>query len=280
LFPKATRNKKPYFDGYKYSYALFPWIDSKPITLNKLDDFGKVAESLAIFHNDSKDFEPSFGYQKLDNRGKWKKKWAKELNNCQIASLAAKMTPVPTKVDEFWTDISSYIIAIMENLLEYYQKNDCELICKESSKYSKIAHCNLNKNNILVQDLTKKVFFADLNKIMLDVRSCDIADWIFYSYGKTGKKEVITAILKAYQNISKLDENEYLLIYARLFYPCRLIEVINAVYNEGSKDISMVSKTISKLIKIENNKLIILKDFLNVLEDDFNISIPYIDWIK
>jgi CotS family spore coat protein len=276
--PLTTFTGKPYFNGYHFSYVVIPWIKAKPIEWQIKEDWEKATEAIANFHQLSKDFMPTKPRSDLHYTGRWLSKWEKGIQQCEIFHLAAKWTSIPTEVDQFWLETASYTTSIMENLLEYYQKIGGDKLCLQTEKYGKICHGNLHRNNLLRND-KGQIYLIDWNEAILNVRAYDLANWLLYAYGRTGKREVLKAIIDSYQKVSPIEEMEFSLIYACLLYPEKLVRSLGAIYEEETLEITSAISLINQLTAIEEKKISFFKQYISLLKEDYKISIPHLDWI-
>jgi CotS family spore coat protein len=276
--PLVTRTKKIYFDGFRYAYLVLPWIEGKTVSLDRLDEWAQVSESLSLLHQATSDFEPKkehTEYSRLSARESYLKK---ALQQVEIFHLAAKWTSYPTDLDRTWLDISGYTIGMMENMLKYYQKIGGDQVSRETIPFGKICHSRLHRHNLLKAG--ERPVFIDWNEMVLDVRAADLADWLMYAYGRTGSRDVLRAILTGYQQAAPLNEPEYSLIYAQFLFPGKLIRLLQSVYlNQTITETAAVSR-VRTAIEVEEKKEGLLKMYANLVKEHFGVTIPQLDWLE
>lgn len=277
--PILTESAHPYFNGYRYSYVLLPWIEANPISLNTAESWKNASRALASFHQSTRGFVPAYLYRKYQHTSKWLYEWDRAYRQLEVYQLAAKWATSPTRADLSWLDTAAYTTGMMENLLEYYHKIDGDNSCRSSIQHGKVCHNNVHRHNLLT-DQQKQTHFVDWNEMVLDVRTRDIAQWLLYAYGRTGSQAVLTSIIQGYQEVAPLDESEYPLIYARFLFPEKLFKVLESVYQEQTLSINSAAPTIHQAAQMEEKKVGLLRQYTALVKDHFHITIPQIDWIS
>jgi CotS family spore coat protein len=275
----ATRSKQPFFNGYRFSYVLLPWIEASPVRLEHPEDWKKTTQALAHFHRGTRGFVPKESYRKLQQAGKWMFQWQQAQKQLEIFSLAARWTTSPTEVDRTWLDTAAYTMGLMENVIAYYEKINGDERCKDTMQHGKICHHNLHRQNLLTNQ-RGKTYLLDWNEAVFDVRSNDLAQWLCYAYGRTGSGAVLKAILDGYQEVSPLEEPEYSLMYVRFLWPSQLLPLLNRVYQVESVSTAVASSQMANAAQIEEKKIQLLKLYPSMIKENFHVSIPTLDWIK
>lgn len=277
--PISTQTGQITFDGFHDKYVLLPWIKANPASFRNKQDWIRLTRELARFHQYSKSFTPTHPYRKLQQIGKWQTEWKHAYRQLELYQLAAKWTGQRTETDESWLEVASYSMGIMENLLKYFEKIKGDQCCFDSAKQGKVCHGNLHPHNFLV-DEKNQLYLIDWNQAIFDVRSRDLAQWLLYAFHRTGSRQILTRILQSYQHISPFTEEEYALIYARFLYPERLIGVLRNIYEDQTLPITAGAPSIVLASKVEEQKLGLMKLYPKLLEEEFAVHIPQIEWLS
>ncbi|MBA4493718.1 phosphotransferase [Paenactinomyces guangxiensis] len=277
--PVPTTSEQPLFNGYRFSYVLLPWIDANLVSLSQIEDWKRTSRDLAHFHQSTRGFVPTVPYRKYQHTGKWMPEWERSLGQLEIFQMAAKWTDTPTETDQYWLETSAYTKAILENLIGYYQKIGGDKLCKNTVQYGKACHYNLHRHNLLT-DARGRTHLVDWNETVLDVRTRDLAKWLLYGYGRTGSRAVLTSILQGYQEIAPLDEAEYPLLYARLLFPEKLLRLLQGIYDQQSISIESAAPDVRRAAYMEEKKTDLLRLFPIIVKEEFNVSIPQLDWLR
>ncbi|SEN56769.1 phosphotransferase [Lihuaxuella thermophila] len=276
--PLFTASGRLYFHGYRFPYVLLPWLEGKPLSFNRADDWRRASRALARFHQSTVGFKPGSSGRRYDCTGKWLAEWEHVCQQLDIFRLAAKWTPNPTEADQSWLQTASYISGLMENLLEYYQKIDGDEPCQKSIPSGKCCHNRLHRHNLLADD-EGWIQFVDWNQAVLDIRLRDLAQWLTYAYGRTGSQQILTDVLKSYQEVAPLEEGEYSLLYARMLFPEKLFHLLRRVYQKQDISIHSAAPDIQKAVQTEEKKAGLLRGYTAAVKEEFHITIPKLDWL-
>lgn len=277
--PIPTQTGQLIFDGFQHSYVLLPWFKGKNVQLRRSEDWVRITQQLAFFHQVSQSFQPTHAYRKLHKLGKWQADWKHAYRQLELFHLAAKWTDQPTQTDQSWLKVAHYSLGMMENLLKYFEKMKGDQCCIESAKKGNVCHGNLHPHNMLMDD-QDQFFLIDWNQAVLDVRTRDLAQWMLYAYYQTRSPELLIYLLQAYQQVSPLMEEEYALIYVRFLYPERLIRVLRSIYEDQTLPITAGAPSVIFASKVEEQKLELMKKYPELIQSAFGVNIPVIDWIS
>ena len=277
--PVPTKAGQLTFDGFQHKYVLLPWIPAKTVQLQNEEDWRQVTKQLAYLHQYSTSFRPVHAYRKLQRVGKWQADWKHAYRQLELYQRAAKWADEQTQTDQSWLKVAHYSMSMMENLLRYYEKIKGDQSCRETVERGKICHGNLHPSNMLL-DHKRQFYLIDWNKAVFDVRTRDLAQWMLYAYYRTKSQELLATLLRAYQQISPLLEVEYALIYARFLYPERLVGVLRTIYEDQTLPITAGAPSILFASKVEEQKLGLMKIYPEMVQKEFGIHIPIIDWIS
>lgn len=276
--PVPTKTGQLTFDGFHHKYVLLPWIQAGSLSLDCKQDWIQITQHLANLHQYSQSFQ-THPYRKLQKMGKWFADWKHAYRQLELFYLAAKWADRKTKTDRSWLKVAHYSLGIMENLLRYFDKIKGDQCCLESAEKGKVCHGNLHPHNML-RDEKKQIYFIDWNQAVFDVRTRDLAQWLLYAYYRTKSPELLISLLKAYQQVSPLLEAEYALLYARFLYPERLIGVLRDIYEDQTLPITAGAPSILFASKVEEQKLGLLNSYPELIQKEFGVTIPTIDWIN
>lgn len=277
--PIATRTGQLIFAGFHHKYVLLPWINAEPVSLQNKTEWVRLTRKLARFHHYSQTFTPAHAYRKLQRIGKWQAEWKHAYRQLELFQLAAKWTRKPTETDQSWLEVAGYSTGVMENLLRYFEKIKGDQCCLESAKQGKVCHGNLHPHNVLA-DEQKQFYLIDWNQAVFDVRTRDLAQWLLYAFHRTRSGEILTILLRSYQQISPLSEEEYALIYARFLYPERLMRVLRNIYEDQTLPITAGAPSIVSASKAEEQKLGLMKVYPRLVQEAFGVKIPQIEWLS
>lgn len=278
--PVLTHRGKLHFSGFQSRYVLLPWVNGKLRDWNRERCWPKVAQTLARFHSDSKGFLPSRSFlQHFSRTGGWKKNWEKAAREIQVFKMAVDMSGEISVMDRFWFKHLPYMEGMVETSLHYLEKAGGDQVVQETRKAGEVCHLNIHRNNV-IWDNREEVHFIDWNRVALDVRSRDLSKLILYAYRQTGRPDMACHLLKWYQEVSPLEEEEYALIYAQLLFPSGMMRSLKRVYMDGKASPDLNEKDGWNSVEQEEKKYELLREFPEQVEQLFQKKIRRIDWIQ
>ncbi|SFS65759.1 phosphotransferase [Marininema halotolerans] len=277
--PIKTRKGAITIAGLRNRYVLLPWIDAQIREWHRDSHWPRVALSLARLHTDSRGFTPPQNTMALNHVGKWQRLWGEMEKNLNMLKMAADLSEKMSPVDQVWVRHCSFAEGMMENAHKYLEKVGGDEAVIASRKGGEIAHCNIHRRNVL-WDSRDNVHFIDWNCVTLDVRSRDLARLCLYAYGHTGDLNAPIAVLKGYQEIAPLENDEYGLIYAQLLFPHRLLQSLHKIYREQRIPTNQAKGHLSATVDLEERKYGLLRDFPERVKGAFGVKIPQIDWLQ
>lgn len=278
--PVQTKSGQQMFDGFQHKYVLLPWISAKPLSFRTTSDWIKASRELAVFHQYNKDFSPVHNYRQLNQAENWSRIWKNAHRHMELYHLAAKWTREPTQTDESWLEVAGYSMSLLENLIRYREKLGGNQLIRSLSEFGKVCHGKLRRHHFLMDHQEQQIHLVGWDHIVLDNRTTDLAQYLITAYRRTGSGELLAKILREYQKVTPLVEEEYALIYTRLLYPERLIRVLRSVYEDQTLPLTAGAPSIFSAAKLEEDKISLIKHYVEMLQSEFQVTIPQIEWMK
>jgi Ser/Thr protein kinase RdoA (MazF antagonist) len=275
--PRITRQGQRTFAGFKRSYVLLPWMDGEHLPWNA-DRWKRAAGQLARFHLATKGFAPSSSFRGLNYTGSWRKIWNRMHQQIEMFQLAVDLEDAYAPVDRLWVTQCGFAEGLLETALQYLENVGGDAVVDATRRMGEACHLNIHRKNVLWRGETPH--FIDWNCAVLDVRSRDLARYLLHAYGRTGGLEAVTASLSSYQEYAPLEEVEYALIYAQLLCPHLLMRSLHSIYQERKVPGHLAKGYLSQAIDQEEGKLPLLREFPQVVKQEFGVTIPEVDWLK
>lgn len=278
--PIRSRGGGVTVSGHHQRYVLLPWIPGEIRDLREEGGWEATARALAEFHVSTQGFAPSRSAASgWIHTGHWRRIWRDLARQVDMFKLAANLNGDPSPVDQLWSRQCAYAEGMLETADRYFEKLGGDQTVVATRKGGEVCHCNIHRRN-LIWVAEGRVQLIDWNRAVLDVRSRDLARLILYSYGRTGSCEPTTMILKAYQEIAPLEEVEYALIYAQLLFPHRVLRSLQRIYQEQKIPRHLAKGHLSSVMETEDRKEGLLQEFPRLVQRDFHVSIPRVDWLE
>jgi CotS family spore coat protein len=275
--PVRTQQEKRVFPGFAHRYLLLPWQDGQQVEKWDSDGWLQVSRHLALFHTATRDWEPEGEKATCFHLGKWTERWRECRRQMAIFQMAADLAGERQEMDDLWLSHSTYVDTMADNAVQYLEKAGGDHLCLETSEHGKACHGNLHRRNVL---RTAEGFrLIDWRHLTVDVRARDLAQWLIYAYGRTGKPEIVVPLLKAYQSVSPLKEEEYQLVYAQFLFPHRIAHVLFQTYHRQKYTASQAVAHLNQAVKVEEKKLTLIRRFPVLMREAFGVTVPKVDWL-
>jgi len=275
--PARTQQGKRDFPGFVHRYVLLPWQEGQQVERWDSDGWLQVSRHLALFHTATKDWKSEAGETTCLHLGKWTELWRETRRKMAIFQMAADLAGERQEMDELWLNHSTYVDTMADNAVQYLEKAGGDRLCLETSEYGKVCHGNVHRRNVL--RTAEGVRLIDWRHLVVDIRARDLAQWLIYAYGRTGKPEIIVPLLRAYQSVSPLTEEEYQLVYAQLLFPHRIAHVLYQTYDRQKYTARQAVVHLTQAVKVEEKKLTLIRRFPDLMREAFDVTVPKVDWL-
>ncbi|WP_286909077.1 CotS family spore coat protein [Clostridium sp. UBA1652] len=239
IINKGYQNVDRYFlniDGEPYAlvnediYTLSEWIEGKECDFHKLDEVIIAAKELARLHEISKGYDPPENSKLKTDLGRWPNLMEKRIRALdKMRDMARKKSNKGTfdlnyiKTVEFYKELGKRALSVLKN------SNYLE-ICNITEQEKSFCHHDYTYHNIIL-DKDNNVNIIDFDYCKREVRSYDISNFMIKVLKRVGwNADYAKEILKAYDSISKIKEEEYSIIYAYLLFPQRYWRLANRYY--------------------------------------------------
>lgn len=275
--PVRTQQGKRTFPGFAHRYLLLPWQEGHPVEKWDSDEWLQVSRHLALFHTATKDWNLEEQRVPCFHLGKWTELWRECRQKMTIFQMAADLASERQEMDDLWLNHTTFVDTMAENAVQYLEKAGGDRICLDMSECGKACHGNLHRRNLL--RTAEGVQLIDWRHLVVDVRARDLAQWLIYAYGRTGHPEIVVPLLRAYQSVSPLKEEEYQLVYAQFLFPHRIAHILYQIYDRQKYSAHQAAVYLNEAVKVEEKKLALIRRFPDLIRDAFGVAVPKVDWL-
>ncbi|BCU80888.1 hypothetical protein JIR001_06710 [Polycladomyces abyssicola] len=275
--PTLTQQGKRHFPGFAHRYMILPWQDGQQMEKWDRDGWLQVSRHLALFHTATRDWESEVDGATCLHLGKWTELWRESRRQMAIFQMAADLAGERQEMDELWLNHSIYADTMVDNAVQYLEQAGGDRLCLETSEHGKVCHGNLHRRNVL--RTAEGVQLIDWRHLIVDVRARDLAQWLIYAYGRTGKPEIVVPLLRAYQSVSPLKEEEYQLVYAQFLFPHRISHVLYQTYDRQKYTTRQAEAHLNQAVTVEEKKLMLIRRFPDLIREAFGVTVPKVDWL-
>lgn len=227
---------KPYvLDGSNVYYAS-RWIKGAEANFSSARQVGRVAQSLAEWHESTRGFNPE-GYRPdpefaihrmLKSRGD-------DLRR-MLASAAAKETP--DAFDSTFLSLGENLRKDIEKSLRLVAQPSIATFLKQDAKGSGLCHLDVIPSNFIF-DREERFYLIDLDLATYAPRALDLAHLLRRSLERSNwNTEVAYAVFYHYNEVREIESAEYAVVQALLTFPYRVWRLAHIRYHvlsEGSQ---------------------------------------------
>lgn len=271
-FPRVDRycvntEGNPYALVNEDIYTLSEWIEGRECDFKDEDDLIKAAKGLAYMHLASKGYEPPENSKLKTDLGRWPNLMEKRVRSFdKMRDMGRKKSNKGnfdlnyTKAVQFYKDLGRRAIKVLESS-KYME------LCEITEEDKGFCHHDYTYHNIVI-DREENVNVIDFDYCKREIRAYDI--WAFMV--KVLKRvdwniEQAELIIRSYNEISKLKEEEYRVLFAFLLFPQRFWRLSNRYYyNEVNWPSNTFNNKLEELISEQEKYNNFIENFKKIYE--------------
>ncbi|MBC2579898.1 CotS family spore coat protein [Clostridium sp. DJ247] len=271
-FPRVDRycinmEGNPYALVNEDIYTLSEWIEGRECDFKSREDLIEASKSLAYMHLASKGYEPPDNSKLKTDLGRWPNLMEKRVKSLdKMKDMGRKKSNKAnfdlnyTKVVQFYKDIGKRAINVLSN------SNYMDL-CRITEEEKGFCHHDYTYHNIII-DNQENVNIIDFDYCKREIRTYDISNFIIKVLKRSNWNiEFAELIINSYNEVSKLKEEEYRILFAFLLFPQRFWRLANRYYyNETNWPSNTFNNKIEELISEQEKYIDFINDFKRVYE--------------
>ena len=257
-------------DGEPYAlvnedlYTLSEWLEGRECDFHNIEEVKIAARALARLHEASKGYDPPENSKLKSDLGRWP-----SLMEKRIKSLDKMRDMVRKKNNK-----SSFDLLYIKSMEFYKEMGTKALNTLNQSQYSKycaiaeeekgFCHHDYTYHNIILSE-NNTVNIIDFDYCKREVRSFDIANFMIKVLKRCNWNiEFANAIIEAYNEENKIDDEEYRIIYSFLQFPQRYWRLANRYYyNEVNWGQNTFANKLESIINEKEEYIKFLDEFKN-----------------
>ncbi|MFD3156066.1 CotS family spore coat protein [Haloimpatiens sp. FM7330] len=234
-------------------YTLSEWIDGRECDFHSKEEVAKAAQNLAKMHLGTEGYEPPENSKLKSDLGRWHYLMEKRIKGLdKMRNIGRKKKSKKGEFDlayiknvEFYKKLGLRAINILKD--SQYDK-----LCEIAEQKKSFCHHDYTFHNIVI-DNSEQFNVIDFDYCKRELRAYDISNFMIKVLKRVEWDiEYANLIIKEYNSISPLKEEEYRVIFAFLLFPQRFWRLSNRYYYN---EINWIQNTFAKKIeKLENEK--------------------------
>ena len=270
LIKNGFKNVDKYFlniDGEPYAlvnedlYTLSEWLGGRECDFHNINEVRLAASTLAVMHEASKGYEPPENSKLKSDLGRWPHLMEKRIKSLDKMRDMLRKKSNKSDFDMVYLKSMEFYKEMAKNALSTLQESSYYELCAKAEAEKSFCHHDFTYHNIILND-NDDVYIIDFDFCKREVRTFDISNFMIKVLKRVDWDiSFAKAILESYNSVSKIDEDEYKVLYAYLQFPQRYWRLANRYYYN---EVNWGQNTFdSKLESIINEK----EDYLKFLEE-------------
>ena len=262
-----SKEGNPYALVNEDIYTLSEWIEGRECDFRNRDEIIKASQNLAFLHLSSKGYEPPENSKLKTDLGRWNHLMEKRVKSFDKMREMSRKKGNRGDFDynyfrsvQFYKDLGKKAIEILKD--SYYLD-----LCRIAEEEKSFCHHDYTYHNIVI-DSNDCYNVIDFDYCKREVRAYDISAFMIKVLKRVDWDiEYAQLILKAYNDVNELKEEEYRILYSFLVFPQRYWRLSNRYYyNEVNWPLNTFDNKMEELIA-EQEKYI---SFIESFKDMYN----------
>ncbi|MBV7272377.1 CotS family spore coat protein [Clostridiaceae bacterium UIB06] len=269
-FPRVDRyclntEGNPYALVNEDIYTLSEWIEGRECDFKNKDDLIEATKSLAYMHIASKGYEPPENSKLKTDLGRWPNLMEKRVRSFdKMRDMGRKKSNkgsfdlTYTKAVQFYKNLGKRAMNVLEN--SRYMD-----LCKTTEEDKGFCHHDYTYHNIVI-DKEENVNVIDFDYCKREIRTYDISAFMIKVLKRVDWDiEQAELIINSYNEIDKLQEEEYRVLFAFLLFPQRFWRLSNRYYyNEVNWPSNTFNNKLEELISEQEKYMEFIESFKKI----------------
>ena len=223
-------DEEPYAVVNEDLYTLSEWLGGRECDFHNIDEVRLAAKALAKMHEASKGYEPPENSKLKSDLGRWTQLMAKRIKSLdkmrdmlRKKSNKSDFDVMYLKSMDFYKDMGQKALKNLEGS-SYYE------LCAIAERDKSFCHHDFTYHNIVLNE-ANDVYVIDFDFCKREVRTFDISNFMIKVLKRVDwDMNYARAIIDSYNSVSKLNNEEYKVLYAYLQFPQRYWRLANRYY--------------------------------------------------
>lgn len=261
-------------DGEPYAlvnediYTLSEWLKGRECDFHNIEEVKLASRTLALFHEKSKGYDPPENSKLKTDLGRWPHLMEKRIKSLDKMKDMIRKKGNKSEFDLLYLKSMEFYKEMAKNALKTLNESSYYELCAVAEKEKVLCHHDYTYHNIILDD-NNDVHVIDFDYCKREIRTFDISNFIIKVLKRVDWDiNFANAILESYQSVSKLEDEEFKVLYAYLQFPQRYWRLANRYYyNEVNWGQNTFSGRLNNIIE---EKELYLK-FLNEFKKEYRL---------
>ena len=245
-------------------YTLSEWLDGRECDFHNIEEVKVAAKTLAKMHEASKGYEPPENSKLKSDLGRWPHLMAKRIKSFDKMRDMVRKRNHKNSFDLIYLKSMEFYKEIGKKALKTLEESSYMELCQIAENDKSFCHHDYTYHNIII-DKEENVNIIDFDYCKREVRAFDISNFMTKVLKRVNwDMDFAKAIIDSYNEVSKLREDEYKVLFAYLQFPQRYWRLANRYYyNEVNWGQNTFASKIEAIIQEQEIFLGFLEKFKN-----------------
>jgi CotS family spore coat protein len=273
LISNGFTNVDRYFlniDGEPYAlvnedlYTLSEWLEGRECDFHNIEEVKIASATLAKLHEASKGYDPPENSKLKTDLGRWPSLMEKRIKSLDKMRDMIRKKNNKSNFDLLYLKSMEFYKEIGRKALKTLKESSYEELCEITEAEKSFCHHDYTYHNIIL-DSDNNVSVIDFDYCKREIRAFDISNFMIKVLKRCNwNLDFAIAIIESYNEVSKLREDEYQVLYAYLLFPQRYWRLANRYYyNEVNWGQNTFASKLESIINERDNYLAFLDSFKN-----------------
>ena len=261
-------------DGEPYAlvnedlYTLSTWLEGRECDFHNIEEVKKASKTLALMHEASKGYDPPENSKLKSDLGRWPHLMNKRIKSLDKMRDMLRKKNIKSSFDLLYLKSMETYKEMGRNAIKTLEGSNYNDLCQIAEAEKSFCHHDFTYHNIIL-DKEDNVHVIDFDYCKREVRTFDISNFMTKVLKRVDwNVDFAKAILESYNEVSKLTEDEYKVLFAFLQFPQRYWRLANRYYyNEVNWGQNTFDSKIQAIID-ENEKYM---EFLKEFAKEYNL---------
>lgn len=243
-------------------YTLSEWLGGRECDFHNIEEVIIASKTLARMHEASKGYDPPENSKLKSDLGRWTHLMEKRIKSLDKMRDMIRKKNNKSEFDLIYLKSMEFYKGIGKEALKTLEESSYYELCAIAESEKSFCHHDFTYHNIIFNE-KNEAYVIDFDFCKREVRTFDISNFMIKVLKRVDWDiRFAREILDSYSEVSKLDKEEYKVLYAYLKFPQRYWRLANRYYyNEVNWAQNTFAAKLQGIIDERENYLVFLEEF-------------------
>lgn len=263
-----TPEGNPYVEYGDDLYIITEWIEGRECDFRNHNEAVLSSMTLAKLYEASKGYEIIEGAKLKSDLGRWHHLMTKRRDGLRKMKSIAENKMDKTEFDRIYIENADLFIEFANDAIDTLRRSEYDDVVRDTLYEKSFCHHDFTYHNIVFTE-SNDIFIIDFDYCKYEIRTYDITSFLIKVLKRNSWDfNLAKQLIEAYDSVSPIKENEYMIMMAFLKFPQRFWRLANRFYyNEANWSQNTFLRKI-KEIAGEKDEFI---DFIGEFEEKYDL---------